>query len=109
MAIVGSDYPSKGFETMKSRGMDVAGIEISKEPSFHWSGEYGFDLSSAKTLQTDLNCLLSFKPDISKIYPAVHTLFLANIDPEIQKKVILDLSVRPSIIALDTMNFWIEN
>ena len=109
MAIVGSDYPSRGFDTMKSRGMDVTGIEISKEPSFHWSGEYGFDLSSAKTLQTDLNCLLSFKPDISKIYPSVHTLFLANIDPEIQKKVILDLSVRPSIIALDTMNFWIEN
>jgi len=109
MAIVGSDYPSKGFETMKSRGIDVSGIEISRELTFHWSGEYGFDLSSAKTLQTDLNCLLSFHPDISTVYPSPHTLFLANIDPEIQRKIILDLPVRPSVIALDTMNFWIEN
>lgn len=109
MAIVGADYPSAGFDTMKARGIDVSGIEVSKEPSFHWSGEYDFDLSSAKTLQTDLNCLLSFQPDISRTYSSVHTLFLANIDPEIQKKVILDLSVRPSVIALDTMNFWIEH
>lgn len=109
MAIVGPDYPSRGFETMRDRGIDVAGIEVSKEPSFHWSGEYGFDLSSAKTLKTDLNCLLSFNPDIAGVYPSVHTLFLANIDPEIQKKVIDDLPARPEIIALDTMNFWIEN
>ncbi len=109
MAVVGTDYPETGFSIMKKHGIDVSGIDHSTDLTFHWSGEYGYDLSSAKTLGTDLNCLTRFSPSIFKVYPSAHTLFLANIDPEIQKKVILDAQERPAVIALDTMNFWIEN
>lgn len=108
VAVVGRDYPSDGFSVLTRHGVDVAGIERSEELTFSWSGEYTYDLNTAHTLKTDLNCLLSFNPDITKSYKDIDTLFLANIDPDIQGRILDDLDQDPSLVVLDTMNYWIE-
>ncbi len=109
MAIVGEDYPEEGFRLLERHGVDSRGIARSREKTFSWTGEYTFDLNTAHTLKTDLNCLLSFNPDLPAIYDRPDTLFLANIDPDIQLRVLDSLPVRPALVVCDTMNFWIEN
>ncbi|EAY55738.1 MAG: Putative carbohydrate kinase, PfkB family [Leptospirillum sp. Group II 'C75'] len=109
VAIVGEDYPEEGFRLLERHGVDYRGITRSKEKTFSWTGEYTYDLNTAHTLKTELNCLLSFAPDLPAIYDHVDTLFLANIDPEIQLRVLDSMPVRPSLVVCDTMNFWIEN
>ncbi len=108
VAVVGRDYPPDGFSVLNRHGVDVRGIEKSAELTFSWSGEYTYDLNTAHTLKTDLNCLLSFNPDIRKSYQDIDTLFLANIDPDIQGRILDDLEKAPSLVVLDTMNYWIE-
>lgn len=109
VGIVGKDYPEEGFSVLARHGIDSKGIERSEGLTFSWSGEYTYDLNTAQTLRTDLNCLLSFNPVLPKSHDSLETLFLANIDPEIQAKVLDSLPVRPSLVVLDTMNFWIEH
>jgi sugar/nucleoside kinase (ribokinase family) len=108
VAVVGRDYPSDGFSVLTRHGVDVSGIDRSEDLTFSWSGEYTYDLNTAHTLKTDLNCLLSFNPDITKSYKDIDTLFLANIDPDIQGRILDDLDQDPSLVVLDTMNYWIE-
>ncbi|MHB1286130.1 MAG: PfkB family carbohydrate kinase [Leptospirales bacterium] len=108
VGIVGKDYPEEGFSVLKRHGIDSRGIERSDGLTFSWSGEYTYDLNTAHTLKTDLNCLLSFNPTMQDSGDQIETLFLANIDPDIQGKVLDSLSVVPSLVVLDTMNFWIE-
>ncbi len=109
VGIVGKDYPEEGFSVLARHGIDSKGIERSEGLTFSWSGEYTYDLNTAQTLRTDLNCLLSFNPVLPESHDSLETLFLANIDPEIQAKVLDSLPVRPSLVVLDTMNFWIEH
>ena len=109
VAIVGTDYPDEGFNVLSRRGIDVKGIEKSQEKTFSWTGEYSYDLNTAITRDTRLNCLLSFDPKVSENYPNPDTLFLANIDPDIQCNILNKLRVRPRLVALDTMNYWIES
>ena len=109
MGVVGTDYPEEGFRLLGTHGIDFRGIERSPEKTFSWTGEYTFDLNTAHTLKTDLNCLLSFNPDLPRVYDRCDTLFLANIDPDIQIRVLDSLPARPSLVVCDTMNFWIEN
>ncbi len=108
VGIVGKDYPEEGFLVLKRHGIDSRGIERSDGLTFSWSGEYTYDLNTAHTIKTDLNCLLSFNPTLKGVADRVETLFLANIDPDIQGKVLDSLPVTPSLVVLDTMNFWIE-
>ncbi|MHB1604916.1 MAG: PfkB family carbohydrate kinase [Leptospirales bacterium] len=108
VGIVGKDYPEEGFTVLRRHGIDATGIERSTDLTFSWSGEYTYDMNTAHTLKTDLNCLLSFNPTLSALGDSIDTLFLANIDPEIQDKVLHSLPVRPRLVVLDTMNFWIE-
>jgi len=109
VGVVGDDYPEEGIELLKGRSIDVKGIQRSKEKTFSWSGEYTYDLNTAITKDTKLNCLLSFDPRVQDCYPRPETLFLANIDPEIQGRILDALPVRPNLVALDTMNYWIES
>lgn len=108
-AVIGTDYPAEGFELLESRSVDVRGIQKSSEKTFAWTGEYTYDLNTAITRETRLNCLLSFDPRVSRNYPDSKTLFLANVDPVIQGHILDDLPRRPSLVALDTMNYWIES
>lgn len=109
VGVVGTDYPEEGFRLLKTRSVNVDGIARSTEKTFAWTGEYTFDLNSAITRETRLNCLTSFKPQVSAFYNRPETLFLANIDPDIQEGILNSMEQRPMLVALDTMNYWIES
>jgi sugar/nucleoside kinase (ribokinase family) len=107
VAVVGEDFPKAHLVTLKDRGVDLSGLQVARGRTFRWAGEYGFDLNEAKTLDTRLNVFAGFRPSLSGAHRKVPFLFLANIDPELQLEV-LRQAERPQLVALDTMNFWIE-
>jgi sugar/nucleoside kinase (ribokinase family) len=104
---VGEDFPSEHLDLLRHRHVDLAGLQISKGLTFRWTGEYGYDLNEAKTLDTQLNVFADFKPALPEAYKAAPFLFLANIDPVLQLDVRRQMT-RPVLVALDTMNFWIQ-
>ena len=104
---VGEDFPSEHLDLLRHRHVDLAGLQISKGRTFRWTGEYGYDLNEAKTLDTQLNVFADFKPALPEAYKAAPFLFLANIDPVLQLDVRRQMT-RPVLVALDTMNFWIQ-
>jgi sugar/nucleoside kinase (ribokinase family) len=108
VAVVGEDFPEEHVRFLKSRDIDVEGLARIPGKTFHWTGRYGFDLSEAQTLDTQLNVLTEFRPDLPAAYRAADYLFLANIDPELQMEV-LNQVTKPKIVACDTMNFWISS
>ena len=107
IAVVGEDFPEEHVDFLRSRNIDLAGLERRKGKTFRWRGEYTFQLNEAHTLETQLNVLETFRPQIPDQYCTPDMLFLGNIDPELQLDV-LEKVKRPSIVACDTMNFWIE-
>lgn len=108
VAVIGEDFPREHVQFLKSRNIDVRGLQQEKGRTFHWKGEYGFDLNEARTLATDLNVLATFKPRIIDEHKESKVLFLANIDPEIQLDVLRQVT-RPALVACDTMNYWISS
>jgi sugar/nucleoside kinase (ribokinase family) len=109
VAAVGSDFPERHVRFLRDRGVDVSDLmTIPGGRTFRWTGEYGFDLNEAKTLDTQLNVLAEFKPALGQDARRAPFLFLANIDPELQLEVVRQMAARPTLIALDTMNFWIQ-
>ncbi|MYD31315.1 MAG: sugar kinase, partial [Nitrospira sp. SB0661_bin_20] len=107
IAVVGEDFPDEYVTFLKSRGIDVSGLERRSGKTFRWKGEYTYQLNEAHTLDTQLNVLESFRPKIPDHYRTPDTLFLGNIDPELQMDVLNQVE-RPRIVACDTMNFWIH-
>jgi len=108
VAVVGEDFPDEHVRFLQSRDIDIDGLQRIPGKTFHWSGRYGYDLNEAQTLDTQLNVLTEFKPDLPESYRAAEYLFLANIDPDLQMEV-LDQMHRPKLVACDTMNFWITS
>ncbi len=109
VSIVGYDFPQEEMDDLKKRGVQLEGVEVKKDKkSFFWSGKYHLDMNSRDTLVTDLNVLLDFNPQLPESYQGSEFLMLGNLDPTIQKKVIEQLKVRPKLIVMDTMNFWME-
>lgn len=108
VAVVGEDFPDEHISFLKSRSINTDGIVRLKGETFRWSGRYGFDLNEAQTLDTRLNVLTEFKPELSEDYRSCDFLFLANIDPDLQLS-ILDQVKSPKLVACDTMNFWITS
>ncbi len=107
IAVVGEDFPPQHLDFLKSRGIDVAGLERRPGATFRWKGEYTHQLNEAHTLDTKLNVFETFRPQIPDAYRSPDLLFLGNIDPELQLDVLQKLS-RPPLVACDTMNFWIN-
>jgi len=107
VGVVGEDFPSDHLNYLKSRGVDIAGVQRVSGQTFHWKGQYGYDLNEAQTLKTDLNVFADFSPALPAHYRDSETVFLANIDPTLQLQV-LDQIRRPKLVALDTMNYWIS-
>lgn len=109
VAIIGRDFPEEYLNILKERPIDLSHLERSNGKTFYWRGRYQFDLNTAETLETQLNVLTEFDP---KLHFSTNPefLFLANIDPVLQEKV-LDQIGKPKarFVACDTMNFWIEN
>lgn len=109
VSIVGYDFPQEEMDELKRRGVELDGVEIIKDKkSFFWSGKYHLDMNTRDTLVTDLNVLLDFNPQLPESYQGAEFLMLGNLDPAIQKKVILQMKKRPKLIVMDTMNFWME-
>lgn len=107
VAVVGTDFPEKHLTFLKSRKIDIEGIEKMEGKTFRWKGEYGYELNEAKTLDTQLNVFQSFKPKLPESYKDKKVVFLANIDPDLQREVLGQVK-EPVLVACDTMNFWIE-
>lgn len=107
VAVVGADFPGESLEFLKKREVDFAGLERRPGRTFRWQGEYGFDLNEAKTLDTQLNVFAEFHPRLPDAYRARELIFLANIDPELQREVLTQVQ-GPRLVAADTMNFWIR-
>ncbi len=108
VAVVGEDFPAEHIAFLQSREIDLQGLQRIPGKTFHWTGKYGYDLNEAQTLDTQLNVLLEFKPELPASYRDTDVLFLANIDPELQLQV-LDQVGKPRLTACDSMNFWISS
>ncbi len=108
VAVVGEDFPQEHIDFLKSRQVDLQGLQRIAGKTFHWSGKYGYDLNEAQTLDTQLNVLMEFKPELPPDYRKTDVLFLANIDPDLQLQV-LDQVEKPRLTACDSMNFWISS
>jgi sugar/nucleoside kinase (ribokinase family) len=108
VAVIGEDFPKEHVNFLKSRNIDVNGLEVQQGQTFRWKGEYGYDLNEAHTLATHLNVLASFRPKISEEYRQTDVVFLANVDPEIQLDVLRQVQ-KPQLVACDTMNYWIAS
>jgi sugar/nucleoside kinase (ribokinase family) len=109
VSIVGNDFPESEMNDLRSRGVQLEGVEVVKDKkSFFWSGRYHMDMNTRDTLITDLNVLADFNPQIPASYQGAEFLMLGNLMPKLQKSVIEQLTRRPKLIVLDTMNFWME-
>ena len=109
ISIVGYDFPKEEMNELKSRGVQLEGVEIIPDKkSFFWSGRYHEDMNSRDTLITDLNVLADFNPKVPDSYQGAEFLMLGNLAPAIQLSVIQQLKTRPKLIVMDTMNFWME-
>jgi sugar/nucleoside kinase (ribokinase family) len=107
VAVVGPDFPKEHLDLLAGRGVDLAGVQVADGPTFRWTGEYGYDLNEARTLDTRLGVLADFRPDLPADFRRCPFVFLANLDPVIQLDVLRSME-RPRLAALDTMNFWIK-
>ncbi|MHB8604685.1 MAG: PfkB family carbohydrate kinase [Thermoplasmatota archaeon] len=108
VAVVGGDFARGDLAFLERRGVDLAGLEVQPEgKTFHWSGRYLFDLNTRETLATDLNVLATFEPKVPPAWRDARLVFLANLDPTLQRDV-LDQVADPALVVADTMNFWIE-
>lgn len=109
ISVVGDDFGDSNLNILKSRGIDVSGIQIKKgEKSFFWSGKYHNDMNSRDTLTTDLNVLADFDPEIPESYQGAEYVLLGNLTPEVQYTTLERLDKKPKLVALDTMNFWMD-
>lgn len=109
ISVVGDDFPTDTLEFMNSRGINTSGIQIKEgEKTFFWSGKYHNDMNSRDTLITELNVLEHFDPIVPDAFSQADYLMLGNLTPQVQRQVIERMAKRPKLIAMDTMNFWMD-
>jgi sugar/nucleoside kinase (ribokinase family) len=108
IAVVGEDFGKRQEAVFQARNIDTRGIEHTAGKSFFWEGSYLENLNEAKTHITDLNVFASFNPKIPDVYRDSEFLFLANIDPVLQRRV-RDAMPQAKLVAGDTMNYWIKD
>ena len=109
VSVVGDDFPQSMLDVLAVKGIDLSGLQVKKgEKTFFWSGRYHNDMNSRDTLVTELNVLEHFDPIIPASYQGAEYLMLGNLSPQVQRTVIERLEKRPKLIAMDTMNFWMD-
>lgn len=108
VGVVGEDFPKEHLQFLRSRGVDLEGLQVQPGKTFRWKGYYDYDVNQAHSLETHLNVFEQFRPAIPNAYRDVPYVFLANIDPELQLQV-LEQMRRPKLTLCDTMNYWIES
>mgnify|MGYP001333177990 CR=1 FL=1 len=107
VGVIGSDFTGDHKAIFKRHNIDTSGLVQADGKTFRWKGQYGLELNEAETIDTQLNVLETFDPDIPDSYKEADFVFLGNIDPVLQVKV-LDQIKNPRLVACDTMNFWIN-
>ena len=109
ISIVGFDFPEEEMAELRKRGVDLEGVEIVPDKkSFFWSGKYHLDMNNRDTLVTDLNVLADFNPVVPDSYQGAEFLMLGNLAPNLQLSIINQFKVRPKLIVMDTLNFWMD-
>jgi sugar/nucleoside kinase (ribokinase family) len=109
VSVVGGDFPKEYLDLLNRNGVETSGIRIIPEgKTFFWAGRYHNDMNTRDTLATELNVLADFDPVLPESYKDCTFLMLGNLTPQIQKSVIEQLPVRPRLIVMDTMNYWMN-
>ncbi len=108
VAIVGDDFTAEDEKIFHGRHIDTDGLERATGKTFFWAGRYSQNLNERVTLATELNVFAEFKPRLPEKYRSSEYVFLANIAPDLQRDVLHQVKKRPKLVALDTMNYWIE-
>jgi len=110
VSVVGGDFPKEYITMLENKGLDVSSLEIVEDgKTFFWSGKYHNDMNTRDTLVTDLNVLADFNPVVPENYKDAEVVMLGNLHPIVQLSVIEQIPVRPKLVILDTMNFWMDN
>lgn len=110
VSVVGGDFPEQTINMFKDKKIDVTGLEIQKEnKTFFWSGKYHTDMNTRDTIDTQLNVLATFNPIVPQNWKNADFLMLGNLMPKLQLDIIKQMSTRPKLIVMDTMNFWMES
>lgn len=109
VSVIGGDFPQEELDALVKRGVALDGVQVKKdEKSFYWAGRYHLDMNSRDTLATELNVLADFQPVIPPSYQGSEFLILGNLTPQVQMSVINQMTPRPKLIVMDTMNFWMD-
>ncbi|MBK6947232.1 MAG: sugar kinase [Haliscomenobacter sp.] len=109
VSVIGDDFPQELLSDLEARGINLDGLQRKPgEKSFFWAGRYREDLNIRDTLDTQLNVLANFNPVLPDHYKRSDFLMLGNLTPIVQMRVIEQMDRRPQVIALDTMNFWMN-
>lgn len=109
VSVVGGDFPQEYLDYMYGQNIDVSGIEIvDNGKTFFWSGKYHNDMNSRDTLVTELNVLANFEPKVPENYKDADVVMLGNLHPLTQMSVLNQMTRKPKLVVLDTMNFWMD-
>ncbi|AEH00798.1 PfkB family carbohydrate kinase [Lacinutrix sp. 5H-3-7-4] len=109
VSVVGGDFPQEYLDLLTNRNIDIEGVEIVKDgKTFFWSGKYHNDMNSRDTLATELNVLEHFTPVVPESYKDAEIVMLGNLHPLTQQSVLDQMSKKPKLAILDTMNFWMD-
>jgi len=109
VSVIGDDYDQNFLKLLQSKGVNLSGLQIKQgEKSFFWKGKYHIDMNSRDTLDTQLNVLSNFDPIVPEAAKNAEFVMLGNLMPSLQMKVLNQLSRRPKLVMMDTMNFWME-
>ena len=109
VSVIGEDFREEYLSDLKRRGADLEGVEtIAGGKSFYWAGRYHDDMMGRDTLDTQLNVLADFDPKVPESYRGTDYIMLGNLTPAVQSRVLDQLDHRPKLVALDTMNFWMD-
>jgi sugar/nucleoside kinase (ribokinase family) len=109
VSVVGEDFPQEHLDLLTTKNIDISGIEIVKGgKTFFWSGKYHNDMNSRDTLATELNVLADFNPVVPQDFKNADVVMLGNLHPIVQSGVLNQMTTKPKLVVLDTMNFWMD-
>lgn len=110
VSVIGDDFPQETLDDLTRRGVDLKGLQVREgEKSFFWAGKYHNDLNTRDTLVTDLNVLADFDPVLPDSHTQPEYVMLGNLTPAVQARVLDQLTSKPKLVAMDTMNFWMDH
>ena len=110
VSVVGEDFPKSAIKMLEDHSVCTKGLQIKEgQKTFFWSGKYHNDMNSRDTIETQLNVLETFNPIVPEEHKESEFLMLGNLMPSVQKKVLDQMTKRPKLVVLDTMNFWMDH